>query len=86
VLPLVGGGSETFVAIIPHPILGKVRSMYIIDTFDSGVLGGFSYRFDPTTDRLIHIDQITSKIILVPHFNQALEHTKMCGISMWEAR
>jgi hypothetical protein len=35
---------------------------------------------------IYHIDAITSKVLLAPHYTPELKHREMCAITMWEAR
>jgi hypothetical protein len=81
----VAGVRTTFVDIDDHPILHKVRSLFIIDTVEALQRGRDLYPAHRHST-IFHIDAITSKVLLAPHFDPALSATKMCAISMWEAR
>lgn len=73
-------------AITDRPVLSLDKGMYIVNSVrqDTEVLG---FKFEPTDNTtLIHIDSITHKVKLVPHYDEDHKDTLMCGISMWTAR
>jgi hypothetical protein len=84
---MVGGPSPaTFVSVKPRPILSKERSMYIIATICQDTsLSKFAH-VHTLAHHLIHLDSITAKVKLVPHYDIAKQASLMCGINMWCVR
>ena len=80
-------GYQILVDITQKPVLSKVRSLYVVarEARDTQ-LKRFTHTYTRSTHALIHIDWITHKIFLAPHFDEALRATQMCGIPMWEMR
>jgi hypothetical protein len=81
----LGGQQHTFVDIANHHIIEKIRSMYIVDTCLT-LRTGFNHHPILAESTIIHIDAITSKVLLVPHFAPEYKDVRMCAIPMWEAR
>ena len=81
----LGGEQHTFVDIENHPIIEKIRSLYIVDTCLT-LRTGFDQHAIVAESTIIHIDAITSKVLLVPHFTPEYKDVRMCAICMWEAR
>jgi hypothetical protein len=81
----INGQRTTFVDILDHPILRKDRSMYII-AYTPQLLMGRSAHPVTAASTIYHIDAITSKVLLAPHYTPELKHREMCAITMWEAR
>jgi hypothetical protein len=84
---MVGGDTPaTFVSIKPRAVVGKDRSMYIVDTVsDDTTVTGFKY-VHMAGHMFIHIDSITAKVKLVPHYDEVKRIRLMCGIRMWCVR
>jgi hypothetical protein len=82
----VEGQSTTFVDIMDHPLIIKERSMYIIESTLALQRGNHHVHPVTTNSTIYHIDAITSKVLLVPHYSHLLKDTQMCAIRMWEAR
>ena len=79
--------SEVFVSITTIDISAKERSMYITQNVDRQVgSDGFKFVHDHLAHTLVHVDSITSKLMLTPHYDPGLRDTLMCGIRMWHAR
>ena len=81
-LPL---GDVTFVSLYNLPIEHKLRSLYVTRTVVRNIQPGFADAYT-TNQVLIHIDSITAKLFLVPHFNPTYRSDFMCGIPMWDSR
>ena len=81
----IGAVETTFVDILDHPVLEKVRGLYIIQKVPALQRGSTKHPVTATST-IYHIDSITSKILLAPHFTPELMPTRMCGIRMWSAR
>ena len=77
--------TATFVEVADRPVLEKIRSLYNINSVAAEHLpaAGGAYSGD---NYLIHVDAITAKVRLVPHFLPRLAATHMLAITMWEAR
>ena len=74
-----------FASITDRPVLGHSRSMFIVDTVrEETEKLGFGYEHIEDVHSMIHVDSITSKVKLVPHWEEEKSNTHMCGISMWE--
>ena len=84
---MVGGDTPaTFVSIKPRTVVGKDRSMYIVDTVsDDTAVSGFKYAH-MAGHMFIHIDSITAKVKLVPHYDEVKRAQFMCAIRMWCVR
>ena len=90
---ILGGdhADVTLVDITPVPIVGQIRSMYEVERPDAEVrppqLRDLHERLymplEPSQLNIIHIDSITAKVHLVPHFD---DHGLMCALRMWQAR
>ena len=81
-----GPSPEVFVSIKPRPILSRQRSMYIVANIKDDTSQP-QFAHSHTNDHtLIHIDSITGKIMLVPHYNVDESNTLMCAIKMWGVR
>lgn len=83
-----GGVEVPLVQITDLPILGSVRSLRVISKPEPMPRPGWdTYKHilqAAVADvELIHIDSITHKVFLAPHFDSEDE---MCAIRMWEAR
>jgi hypothetical protein len=76
--------TATFVEIKRRPIEYKVRSLYIIQTIgvDDSLLKGLEHQFSDD-HVLVHVDSITHKLKVVPHFDAQYEDALMCAIPMW---
>jgi hypothetical protein len=73
-------------AITDRPVLFLDNGMYVVNSVreETQKLG---FKFEPTHNTtLIHIDSVTHKVKLVPHYDEDHRDTLMCGISMWTAR
>jgi hypothetical protein len=79
----VNGHETTFVDILDHVVTKKEGRMYIIDTVPSLMRGKHRVTSEST---IYHIDSITSKVLLAPHYDPLKASTQMCVITMWEAR
>ena len=86
-VPMVGGPSPaTFVSVKPRLIKEKERSMYIIDSIcEDTSLSAFKH-VHTLAHHLIHVDSITAKVKLVPHYAVDKHDSLMCGIKMWCVR
>jgi hypothetical protein len=86
-----GGPSPAmFVSVKPRKIKEKERSLYILD--GTGVIDeahvhkkGHSH-VHTLQHTLIHIDAITAKVKIVPHYDLAKRAAFMCAIPMWHVR
>jgi hypothetical protein len=88
-IKMEGPGPEwaLFVSLLDRPELGYVHNMYEVATVREDTrLVGFNHNYSLHNHTLVHVDSITSKIKLVPHFNQTKRATHMCGIRIWLAR
>ena len=70
------------------PVLGNVRSLRIVQRLTHPIRKGFEDFWHirhaaPADVLIIHIDSITHKMFLAPHFD---EPSKMCAMRVWEAR
>ena len=68
------------------PIIDTARSLYVLrqpENFVHHGLQNMTKRASAVDQALMHIDCITNKVHLVPHFSLA-DH--VCGVRMWEAR
>ena len=75
----------TFAIISDRVVHDKIRSMHIVDAVrDSATKPGFKFK-TAAEHTIIHIDSITAKVMLVPHFDATQNHL-MCAIPMWIAR
>ena len=79
-------GDVTFVSIRHLPTVPKVRTLYVTPTVNRPVQAGLAYEYQQDTDVLIHVDSITAKLFLVPHFDSDRRVDFMCGITMWDSR
>jgi hypothetical protein len=80
-----GQREALFVAVKDRPVTGKVRSMHITPTFvEDGSKPKFKFVLTES-HLLLHVDSISAKVMLVPHFDHTLAATHMCGLKMWEA-
>ena len=73
-------------AIVDRRVKSLDHGMFIVDSVrqETEKLG---FKFEPTpTTTFIHIDSITHKVKLVPHYDEDHMEDLMCGISMWTAR
>ena len=86
-VPMVGGPSPaTFVSVKPRLIKEKERSMYVIDSIcEDTSLSAFKH-VHTLAHHLIHVDSITAKVKLVPHYAVDKHDSLMCGIKMWCVR
>lgn len=84
----IGQSQMSFVDIEPRPVLNRVRSLYVVKTLREETQTGFQViRNEGRVHKtLIHLDQVTNRIMLCPHFDEELRTTQQCGITMWEAR
>ncbi len=84
---MVGGDTPAaFVSIKPRAVVGKDRSMYIVDTVsDDTAVSGFEY-FHMAGHMFIHIESITAKVKLVPHYDEVKRAQFMSAIRMWCVR
>jgi len=77
---------EVFVAIRERPLVERDRTLYIVNTVaDDTNQPGFTYEYDSSVDKIVHLDSITDRIMLVPHYKKDFADTLMCGIVMWPA-
>lgn len=75
----------TFASVTDRPVLGHVRSMFIVDTVSAETEKvGFKYEHLDGVHTMLHVDSITFKIMLVPHYDSDKSTTHMCGIPIWE--
>jgi hypothetical protein len=75
----------TFAAITDCPLVSpKVRSLYFIDAPSERLYPKFRFVLTDAHS-LIHVDSITAKVMVVPHFDRDLRSTQSCGIPMWRA-
>ena len=84
---MVGGESPAlFVSVIRREQVCRENNMIVLNTVsnDTGLLG-FSHVHSPK-HVLIHVDAITSKVKLVPHYDIAKRDNFMCAINMWSVR
>ena len=84
---MIGGDTPaTFVSIKPRTLVERDRSMYIVSTVsDDTSVSGFKY-VHMEGHTLVHIDSITAKVKLVPHYDEAKCTDFMCAIRMWCVR
>ena len=79
--------TATFLDVIVRPKLRTWQDIFILEN-DRQLVGtekiGFNHVHSPV-HKLIHVDSITSKVMLVPHFQEEKTH-EMCAIRMWDAR
>ena len=74
------------VVVVDRPVKSLDHGMYITDSVRQDT-EQVKFNYEPThTSTFIHVDSITHKVKLVPHYDKALKDTLMCGISMWSAR
>ena len=73
------------VEISDIPILAIERGLYIVKNIPFQPAPGHSHTYS-TENTLIHVDAITHKVQLVPHYSPSKRETHMCGIPMWQAR
>jgi hypothetical protein len=82
-------GDVTFVSIYTLPTIHKLRDLYVTNKFVRLVQPGLAFDYDEVdhvNNVLIHIDSISSKLFITPHFDPAQRRHFMCGIPMWDAR
>jgi len=79
----------TFVHVTTHPQIDRFRSLYVLEKFDQTAfrvgLGDDEVEVSPE-GQFVHVDSITSKVLVVPHFDEDKWETSVCAITMWEAR
>ena len=72
-------------SITDRPVVGHSRSMFIVNTVrEETEKVGFKYEHQDDVHSMIHVDSITSKVMLVPHYLEEMSSSHMCGVSMWE--
>ncbi len=74
--------TANFVSVRDVPIQSRFR---IESVREDTASVGWSGIGDLAGGVLIHVDAITHKVKLAPHFNSDLSDTYMCAIPMWEA-
>ena len=80
---------ELFVELVDHPVIGKYRSLHIVDNPGAMLKEGFKVEPRPnigSAQNYYHIDAIKAKAFLAPHFDITLRDTQMCAIEMFSAR
>ena len=81
-----GPSPAVFVSVTPRLIKEKERSMYIIEgVMDDSLMSRFDH-VHTEQHTFIHIDSITAKVQLVPHYDLAKRAAFMCAIPMWHVR
>jgi hypothetical protein len=81
-----GPSPAVFVSVTPRLIKEKERSMYIIEgVIDDTRIRGFEHVHTKLL-HFMHIDSITAKVKLVPHYDLAKRTAFMCAIPMWYVR
>ena len=82
-----GPKRATFVAITDRPVLSRARSLSVISwAGERDLKPGFDFEMTDGHE-LIHIDSITWKVKLAPHFNSDLATAgQACAIPIWESR
>ncbi len=81
-----GPSPAVFVSVTPRLIKEKERSMYIIEgVMDDSLMSRFDH-VHTEQHTFIHIDSITAKVKLVPHYDLAKRAAFMCAIPMWYVR
>ena len=93
-----GDEQITFFSLSDLQIIEPYHSLYIIEKSryeecrayienrDNSVNRNFSFVHNSSQHRVFHIDSITSKVHVVPHFNSEKRNDLMCAIRMWYAR
>lgn len=75
------------VSVLVHPEVGRANQLRVVDTVREDVkLLGWDHFHDSRVHTLIHVDSITSRVMLVPHFDRSKKDSQMCVIPMWKAR
>ena len=77
--------TDIFVDITNHPIKHEVRSIYVLGLTPHSLEPGFTRTAAPG-QCFIHIDSITHKVLLAPHYDPDLGDTYTNAIRMWEAK
>ena len=81
---------DVFVSVTDVPVRGRERSLYLVDNIHGqrGVKEKFNFVHDSSRHTLLHIDAITAKVLVVPHFNPdpEIRSRLMVAIPMWYAR
>ena len=80
-------GRYLLVQITPIPLLGKVRGVYELQKTAPPIKHGFApLSYEDDRIEFIHVDSITHKIKIVPHFDDSKQADLMCGLRIWETR
>ena len=81
-----GIGARTYLRT-GEPYVGRANQLRVVDTVREDVkLLGWDHFHDSRVHTLIHVDSITSRVMLVPHFDRSKKDSQMCVIPMWKAR
>ena len=80
----------TLVSITPLRICARIRSMYVVERAEGlarppslDKIDEFVTSMQSNIHTIIHVDSITAKVHLAPHFEDA---DLMCALRMWAAR
>ena len=76
----------SFVSIIDRPVLGRIRSMFRLNSVHIEPLQGFSSTYDRECHTLIQIDSVAFKVMIVPHYDFQNNPSEVFAIRMWESR
>jgi hypothetical protein len=77
---------EIMVDVTNVPVQAKERSMYIIPSIPRRVKQlGFLHVCGSGDSDVLHVDTITAKVQLAPHYSPERRDNLMCALRMWEA-
>jgi hypothetical protein len=95
-LPRADRSSQRFedvilLEMVDRPIVERDGRMYVINSIrrDTQLMGfGALEQVDGNLTQVVlaHIDCVSSKLKVVPHYDPAREEAQMCCIRIWEAR
>jgi hypothetical protein len=72
-----GALDEVYVSLSKRPILDMEGDLYIVDSVRPETwLPGFKFVHQRGQHVIVHVDAITAKILLVPHFDQQADEAK----------
>ena len=74
-------------SVLCLPQVGQASGCRVVGTVRQDVhLEGWDHVHNTNKHTLIHVDSITGRVMLVPHYEERLRGTQMCVVPMWKAR
>ena len=87
-----GAGGErpatlVLASVLPLSQVGQASGCRVVGTVRRDVhLDGWDHVHNTNKHTLLHVDSITGRVMLVPHYDETLRASKMCVLPMWAAR